>query len=81
MKFDLACEERFFNSAHPFTEPGFVASRNLTTIDTFQYLFGKGVVGGNVGPMVGGNKGNPLGLNPTDMFLLIHRMFLPLSNN
>jgi hypothetical protein len=69
MKFDLPCEEQFFASCHPFAELNFTPSRRLTTYEAFQSLFGpkpNSVPGQE-------RKGNPLGLNPMDMFILIHR--------
>jgi hypothetical protein len=69
MKFDLPCEEQFFASCHPFVEPNFTPSRRLTTYEAFQSLFGPKA---NLVP-VQEKKSNPLGLNPMDMFILIHR--------
>jgi len=69
MKFDLPCEETIFSSGHPFSEPNFAPSRNLTTFEAFQSLFGQ--VKTNVVTNQG-KKGNPLDLNPMDMFILIH---------
>jgi hypothetical protein len=72
MKFDLPSEEFLFTSTHPFTDPKFTPSRQLTVYEAFQSLFGQQKVA--VVPNQG-KKGNPLGLNPMDMFILIHRMF------
>jgi hypothetical protein len=73
MRFDLPCEENLFSSGHPFEEPKFTPSRHLTTYEAFQSLFGQ------LNPTTvpnQGKKGNPLGLNPMDMFILIHcRLF------
>ncbi|KAL2065310.1 hypothetical protein VTL71DRAFT_2979 [Oculimacula yallundae] len=70
MKFDLPSEESFFASLHPFQEPNFTLSRNLTTADAFHSLFQ---------PIQGseqGMRGNPQGLNPMDMFILIHLLYV-----
>ena len=69
MKFDLPSEEAFFATLHPFSQRNFTPCRNLTTMEAFQSLFKPSQVSGH------GTKGNPLGLNPMDMFILIHRMF------
>jgi len=69
MKFDLPCEEQLFASSTPFSEPKFNPSRHITTYEAFQSLFGQ------LKPTTvpnQGKKGNPLGLNPMDMFILIH---------
>ena len=73
MKFDLPCEEQIFASCHPFAELNFTPSRRLTTYEAFQSMFGPkaNLVPGQE------RKSNPLGLNPMDMFILIHRT-LPL---
>lgn len=68
MKFDLPCEEKFFASRNPFSEPNFAPSRKLTTYDAFTWLFPSEK---SHLPIQGGKK-NPLGLNPMDMFILIH---------
>jgi hypothetical protein len=67
MKFDLPCEENLFASRNPFSEPTFKASRNLTTYEAFNSLFIQ------PNPQLSNHsKKNPLGLNPMDMFILIH---------
>jgi len=73
MRFDLPCEETLFSSSHPFSEPKFTPSRHLTTYEAFQSLFGQ------VKPTTisnQGKKGNPLGLNPMDMFILVHLLYV-----
>lgn len=70
MKFDLPCEEYLFSSYHPFSEPSFTPSRRLTTYDAFQSLFGQARIPTD---QTQAKKGNPLGLNALDMFILIHR--------
>jgi hypothetical protein len=71
MKFDLPCEDLLYASNHPFSEPTFKASRHLTTLDAFRSLFRQD----KSPPENQGKKANPLGLNPMDMFILIHRKF------
>jgi len=73
MKFDLPCEEHLFVSPHPFSEPNFFASRHITIQEAFRSLFGQ------FNPSIVPNQGmkdNPLGLNPTDMFALIHLLYV-----
>ncbi|KAN0106146.1 putative C2H2 finger domain protein [Hyaloscypha variabilis] len=73
MRFDLPCEESIFSSSHPFAEPKFAPSRHLTTFEAFQSLFGQ------LKPTTvpnQGKKGNPLGLNPMDMFILVHLLYV-----
>ncbi|KAH7317829.1 putative C2H2 finger domain protein [Rhexocercosporidium sp. MPI-PUGE-AT-0058] len=70
MKFDLPSEEPFFASLHPFSVPNFTLRRNLTTIEAFRGLFKPTQISGQ------GTKGNPLGLNPMDMFILIHLLYV-----
>ncbi|RKF57008.1 C2H2 finger domain protein [Golovinomyces cichoracearum] len=72
MEFDLTCEDRLFFSHHPFSEPNFLLSRNLTTFDAFQSLFIKIPARPDVNTV----DENPLGLNATDMFTLIHLLFV-----
>ena len=71
MKFDLPCEEIFFSSAHPFSERNFTFSRRITVNEAFRSLFPPKTTVTN--PLSNqSQKTNPLGLNPMDMFILIH---------
>ncbi|KAK0111605.1 hypothetical protein ONS95_001952 [Cadophora gregata] len=70
MKFDLPSEEAFFATMHPFSQRNFVLSRNLTTMEAFQSLFRPSQAPGH------GTKGNSLGLNPMDMFIMIHLLYV-----
>ncbi|CZT53013.1 uncharacterized protein RSE6_14444 [Rhynchosporium secalis] len=70
MKFDLPSEDSFFASVHPFQEPNFSTSRNMTTREAYQGLFKPSQVPAQ------GTKGNPLGLSPMDMFILIHLLYV-----
>lgn len=75
MNFDLMCEDRLFFSPHPFSEPHFTLGRNLTLLTAFQSLFIK------VPPIPGiGTEENPCGLNVSDMFTLIHLLFVYVHN-
>ena len=72
MRFDLPCEEIFFSSPHPFSEQSFTFSRRITVHEAFQSLFPQKSTTPTSYP---GKKSNPLGLNPMDMFILIHSTF------
>lgn len=77
MKFSLPCEESLFAAAHPFSEPNFNANRQLTTYEAFRSLFRQCKTLNIYGRTdENGFKGNPLNLNPMDMFILIHRMYI-----
>ena len=69
MKFHLPSEETFWSSDHPFSRPGFKTSRQLTTYEAFKSLFAQ-----DKSPLPEDEikRSNPLGLNPMDMFILIH---------
>jgi hypothetical protein len=70
MKFDLPCEEIYFSSPHPFSVHSFTFSRRITVLEAFQSLFPQQK---STNPTINsGKKANPLGLNPMDMFILIH---------
>ncbi|CZT08061.1 uncharacterized protein RAG0_13283 [Rhynchosporium agropyri] len=69
-QFDLPSEDSFFASVHPFQEPNFSTSRNMTTREAYQGLFKPSQVPAQ------GTKGNPLGLSPMDMFILIHLLYV-----
>jgi hypothetical protein len=71
MKFDLPCEEMFFSSPHPFSEQNFTFSRRITVHEAFQSLLSEKKATHMSNSR---KKSNPLGLNPMDMFILIHSM-------
>jgi len=75
MKFDLPCEDYLFSSLHPFHDPRFTASRNMTTREAFKTLFA--VERPSFGDSTG-IKNNPHGLTPLDMFIMIHRTLAPI---
>lgn len=78
MDFDLPCEESLFNSVHPFSEPNFRFSRNLTVSEAFQSLFEECPEDPLRPPspsLTQNNVGNPLAFTVFDMFLLIHCMY------
>lgn len=72
---DLPCEELIFHSTHPFAEPNFHFTRNLTVSEAFQSLFEEHP-SSHFPPSK--HSGNPLGFTVFDMFILIHRTY-PLS--
>lgn len=74
MKFDLPCEEIFFSSLHPFQERSFTFSRRITVYEAFQSLFPQQKLTSDM--TNSGKKSNPLGLNPMDMFILIHLLYV-----
>ena len=70
MKFELPCEEIFFSSPHPFSERSFTFSRRVTVCEAYQSLFPQQKSTSSTSDL--DKKSNPLGLNPMDMFILIH---------
>lgn len=78
MDCDLPCEETIFDSVHPFIEPNFRFTRNLTVSEAFQSLFEESPEDTPHSPATSlsqNNVGNPLGFTVFDMFLLIHRTY------
>jgi len=73
MRFELPCEEQLWASSHPVAEKSFTPNRNITLFDAFQSLFGQLKPST---PPVQATKGNPYGLNPMDMFTLIHLIYV-----
>jgi hypothetical protein len=69
MRFDLPCEDIYFSSLHPFSERSFTFSRRITLNEAFHSLFLHKPTMPTSNPI---KKNNPLGLNPMDMFILIH---------
>lgn len=72
MKFDLPSEDYLFKLRHPFGEAKFKPSRRVTTYDAFLSLFSPKNTAANSEQE---KLGNPLDLNPVDMFILIHRRY------
>lgn len=70
MKFDFHSDEALFASAHPFSEPTFLPSRQLTVHEVFRSLFSQ-----EKSQPPDEIEINQLGLNVVDMFTLIHRMY------
>lgn len=69
---DLPSEESFFDSDHPYSEPGFIFSRSLTVGDAFEQFFASEDNNGY-------EAVQSLGLKVLDMFVIIHRkLYLPL---
>ncbi|KAJ5729798.1 uncharacterized protein N7483_004306 [Penicillium malachiteum] len=71
MELDLPCEQSLFWSDHPFSEPNFRLSRNLSLYQAFQNLFA---------PTPAESPGRPpeyyqMDMTIFDMFMLIHVLF------
>ncbi|OAT02115.1 C2H2 finger domain-containing protein [Blastomyces dermatitidis ER-3] len=69
---DLPCHESQFAARHPFLEPDFRLSREMTVYQAFQNLF---VENGPVRPLFVHCGTNKLHLGIMDMFLLIHQIY------
>ncbi|OAX80853.1 hypothetical protein ACJ72_04809 [Emergomyces africanus] len=69
---DLPCQESHFAATHPFLEPDFRLSREMTVYQAFQNLF---VGNGLVRPLFVHCGTNKLHLGIIDMFLLIHQIY------
>ncbi|QSS63121.1 C2H2 finger domain-containing protein [Histoplasma capsulatum] len=67
---DLPCQKSLFVARHPFLEPNFRLSREMTVYQAFQNLF---VENGPVRPLFVDHCTNKLHLGIMDMFHLIHR--------
>jgi hypothetical protein len=81
MECDLPCQEPLFRSEHPFTEPDFRFSRDVTLLGAFQNLFQGTSYGASQLNMSPRNQDqsalrhpSSLDLSVFDMFLLIHSM-------
>jgi hypothetical protein len=61
MQCDLPCDESVFFAEHPFAEPNFRFSRELTITEAFENLLDE-------------PNSQPMDLTILDMFILIHRM-------
>lgn len=82
---DLPCEDAVFSAEHPFAQPRFRFSREITVYEAFRHLFsteatttGSGISAGQEkvsGSVSSGQKE----FIPTflDMFILIHGMYIP----
>lgn len=68
MELDFPCQQSVFRSAHPFSEPNFRLSRNLSLYDAFQNLFAPSP------PAIPGQVPEDVIMDLTifDMFMLIH---------
>lgn len=73
MECDLPCDESLYSANHPFAQPNFRFSREITVYEAFQFLFSEDH------PMTSSDPSHPQA--PTndphftvlDMFILIHR--------
>lgn len=70
MECDLPCENAFFNAEHPFAQPNFRFSREITVYDAFQFLFAEDQP---INPSSSG--ASAVKFTVLDMFILIHRMY------
>jgi hypothetical protein len=87
MECDLPCEESLFRSDHPFAEPNFHLSRDITVFEAFQWLFAESqpavmsetaYAQSNPQPAAG-NAASEIKFTVLDMFILIHRrLYVPL---
>ncbi|OJD18456.1 hypothetical protein AJ78_01512 [Emergomyces pasteurianus Ep9510] len=69
---DLPCQGSYFAARHPFLEPDFRLSREMTVYQAFQNLF---VENGPVRSLFVHRGTNKLHLGIIDMFLLIHQIY------
>ncbi|KAJ5632755.1 hypothetical protein N7490_009094 [Penicillium lividum] len=67
---EFPCEQSLFQSKHPFSEPNFRLSRNLTLYEAFQNLFARPQDSPGQTP-----DPSPMDLTVFDMFILIHILF------
>lgn len=75
MECELPCEESLFQSDHPFSEPNFRFTRNITMYEAFQNLFDSP---SNDSPRRSPET-SPMDLTVLDMFILIHSKRSTLS--
>ncbi|KAJ5557054.1 hypothetical protein N7494_000969 [Penicillium frequentans] len=68
MENDFPCEQSIFQAEHPFAEPNFRLSRNLTLYEAFQNLFARPQDSHVQTP-------DSMDLTVLDMFMLIHVLF------
>lgn len=87
MECDLPCEESIFYSQHPFAEPNFRFTRNITVYEAFQQLFTEEPVSSKSifdrrqslpGPFM--QNLEDLQFTVLDMFILIHCRPICLNN-
>ncbi|KAJ5092481.1 transcriptional regulator family: Fungal Specific TF [Penicillium alfredii] len=72
MECDFPCDDSVWRSEHPFAEPNFRFTRDLTISDAFQYLFDD--ASKQDSPYRSPER-NTLDLTVLDMFILIHLLF------
>lgn len=73
---DLPCEESIFESQHPFSEPNFLPSRQLTVNDAFEQLF----VECPEAALPASERLLAAKLTVLDMFILVHGLLRPSSH-
>ncbi|KAJ9311865.1 transcriptional regulator family: Fungal Specific TF and C2H2 zinc finger [Paecilomyces variotii] len=92
MECDLPCEESVFCSQHPFAEPNFRFTRNVTIREAFQQLFSE--ESANSKPVLGRSQSvssaftqtsmqnlEDLQLTVLDMFILIHLLYAFINSH
>jgi hypothetical protein len=87
LKNDLPCDESIFRAEHPFAMEVFQFRRNLTASQAFQLLFQDPALGAESArsnsklsnEFAGSFREHEQHLTILDLFLLIHRTYLPLS--
>ncbi len=71
MTFDLPCEAALFSAPHPFADPRFKPSRNMTVVEAFQSFLAQV----RETPTVDSEaRSNPSKFTVTDMFIIGYRM-------
>ncbi|KAL2007443.1 hypothetical protein VTN00DRAFT_8881 [Thermoascus crustaceus] len=79
MECDLPCEESLFSSQHPFAEPNFRFTRDITVCEAFQKLFAEdqstSASQSASRSSVSSNAPDDMKLTVLDMFILIHLLY------
>lgn len=78
MEFELPCKESIFQAEHPFSEPHFRFSREVTISKAFQGLFDDNT---QFGCRQQSLETSHMDLTILDMFILIHRMAGPIPKS
>ncbi|KAL1886791.1 hypothetical protein Plec18167_000726 [Paecilomyces lecythidis] len=88
MECDLPCEESIFSSQHPFAEPNFRFTRNVTIHEAFQQLFSEEPTSSKPTldrsqPLSSSSMRNleDLQLTVLDMFILIHLLYAFINSH
>ncbi|OXV07421.1 hypothetical protein Egran_04814 [Elaphomyces granulatus] len=73
MECDLPCDESLYSADHPFAQPNFRFSREITTYEAFQFLFSEDYPMTSFDPSQ--NITNDPHFTVLDMFILIHLLY------